>query len=1022
MKLRSAVPWLFTLVLAAGLFAAQGLNDNTQTKEQWEEINFEFNSSVLSDGYPSLLRLADLLKEHPDYKVRIDGNTDSVGSNKYNEKLAMRRAETVKEFLVKYGAAPGQIETTGHGKVRPEVSNGSKEGRFMNRRVVLTVMDGQGRIVSAAGVGPAIAAIQKETQAEAKCCDDILKKLDKLDDILAMLKDLKAENDRLRADVDALKRQQQPPPQVAEMPKPPSKEDIEGIVGKAADKAIDKAKASRFTLLGVNAGPDAQGRLTFTGKGRFFSPLGKDGTHAFQAEGEYMRWYDRQEGQFDFGLVNRFSDVQLGLFSSFKHVTVRDMQSGGTLGQASVTFDWLFGRGRVGVFGSKGFLDDAVLGRTPLGPDVFLESYLKIVDQVGVSTSFGLFGNTYLEANIGYLKSPGHVDRPGGTGRFVFPLNNRFAFTVEGGMNETLLAADNSGRIAFGVQLGNWMKPKEYKLSGKAVPADIPRVRYELLTRRVRTGIGTPVADAGPDQIGIPAGTVTLNGSGSYDPDGETLTYQWSQITGPTVAIANPTGAIATFTAAAGENYAFRLMVKNPEGGQASARTTVTTALAPGPRIITFTASPTAIQPGNTTLIVWQVDNADQVTLNGTQVDPKAGTSTFAPQTTTQYTLVARNSVGQVSQTLAVQVTPVAPPPVTTPPSVLLFQAIPTNINQGETSTLTWAVLHADSVTITPDVGPVALTGTRPVSPKSTTTYTLTAKNSGGTSTATAVVTVQTTPTGTVPSIVQFTVNPPQITAGQSAMLMWQVQNADTITIDNNVGSVSASGTKSVTPAATTTYTITATNKFGTATAAATCTVTPVITPPPPPPPTGKASVIEFIATPTYSPYAGADVILQWQTTNAKTVTITGLTGTLPVTGATTLTPQVTTTYTLTATGAGGDTVTASVTVTVPGPTPPSGKGQPPIANAGPNVTVTVNEIYLDGSHSYDPAGGQLKFNWTAVTPGAFVVNPTLVSPTAFLGTTLGDYVFNLTVTNSAGLSATSSVTITYGAGVAPSQ
>ena len=50
-------------LLASSLFA-QGLNTGGQTKEDWEEINFEFNSSILSDGYPSLLRLADLLSQH----------------------------------------------------------------------------------------------------------------------------------------------------------------------------------------------------------------------------------------------------------------------------------------------------------------------------------------------------------------------------------------------------------------------------------------------------------------------------------------------------------------------------------------------------------------------------------------------------------------------------------------------------------------------------------------------------------------------------------------------------------------------------------------------------------------------------------------------------------------------------------------------------------------------------------------------------------------------------------------------
>src|SRR5450755_3014032 len=135
---------------AIGVFSsclfAQGLN-SSQTKDQWEEINFEFNSSVLSDGYPSLLRLAEIISQHRDYRVKVTGNTDYVGSARYNDRLAMRRAETVRDFLVKYGAAADQISTAGDGKKAPEVDNKTKEGRFMNRRVVLTVLDGQGKVV-----------------------------------------------------------------------------------------------------------------------------------------------------------------------------------------------------------------------------------------------------------------------------------------------------------------------------------------------------------------------------------------------------------------------------------------------------------------------------------------------------------------------------------------------------------------------------------------------------------------------------------------------------------------------------------------------------------------------------------------------------------------------------------------------------------------------------------------------------------------------------------------------------------
>jgi outer membrane protein OmpA-like peptidoglycan-associated protein len=96
-------------LLSAAVFA-QGLN-TAATKDDWEEINFEFNSSVLVDGYPSLLRVADLLKSHPGYKVRIEGHTDVIGSVPFNEKLGLSRATSVKDFLVKYGAADGQIIT-----------------------------------------------------------------------------------------------------------------------------------------------------------------------------------------------------------------------------------------------------------------------------------------------------------------------------------------------------------------------------------------------------------------------------------------------------------------------------------------------------------------------------------------------------------------------------------------------------------------------------------------------------------------------------------------------------------------------------------------------------------------------------------------------------------------------------------------------------------------------------------------------------------------------------------------------
>src|SRR5262249_30385379 len=185
--------------------------------------------------------------------------------------------------------------------------------------------------------------------------------------------------------------------------------------------------------------------------------------------------------------------------------------------------------------------------------------YLRIVDQVGVNALVGTWGDAYVEGNFGYLRlhrdNPlaGGYGRAGGMIRLVQPFSAHIAGTIEAGLNETLISAHNSGRVVFGLHFGNMLRPKEYGDVKHPVPVDVPRVRYQLLTRRI--GNSAPVADAGPDQIGVAAGTITLNGSGSYDPDGDPLTFQWTQISGPNVAISCANAAIDTFNAAAGASY-----------------------------------------------------------------------------------------------------------------------------------------------------------------------------------------------------------------------------------------------------------------------------------------------------------------------------------------------------------------------------------------------------------------------------------------------------------------------------------
>ena len=77
-------------------------------------------------------------------------------------------------------------------KTAPAVSNTTREGRFVNRRVTLLVTDGQGRVIKEGGIRDVINAIPQASD----CCNDVRRQLDKLDDILSALKNLQGENQK----------------------------------------------------------------------------------------------------------------------------------------------------------------------------------------------------------------------------------------------------------------------------------------------------------------------------------------------------------------------------------------------------------------------------------------------------------------------------------------------------------------------------------------------------------------------------------------------------------------------------------------------------------------------------------------------------------------------------------------------------------------------------------------------------------------------------------------------------------
>ena len=351
------------------------------------------------------------------------------------------------------------------------------------------------------------------------------------------------------------------------------------------------------------------------------------------------------------------------------------------------------------------------------------------------------------------------------------------------------------------------------------------------------------------------------------------------------------------------------------------------------PPSVTISANPTTIAAGGSSTLSVTAANATKILVTGSDgstytLSATGGTQTVNPAASTTYTASASSDSGSATATVAVTVSVSAEIPTVT------ITAAPSSIAAGNSSTLTVTATNATQVTISGSDGSTyslaAAGGTQAVSPIATTTYTATAKGSGGTVTAASTVTV--TPNA-APSV-QITASPASIAPGSSSILTIVATNATQVTVSGSDGSTyslgAAGGTQAVSPAATTTYTATAKGSGGSATATATVTVT-----------ANPAPTVQISANPT-SIVAGSSSILTIVATNATLVTVSGSDGSMYSLGAAggtqAVSPSATTTYTATVKGSGGS-ATAAATVTV---TP----------NPAPTVQITASPASIDSDSS----------------------------------------------------------------------
>jgi len=114
------------------------------------DVLFDTAAATLKPGADLALdRLAGYLKAHPQTRVLIEGNTDSRGSEEYNEALSQRRADAVAAALRERGVPGSAMQTIGRGKAYPVATNDTAAGRQQNRRVEIVLSDSNGRFAQA---------------------------------------------------------------------------------------------------------------------------------------------------------------------------------------------------------------------------------------------------------------------------------------------------------------------------------------------------------------------------------------------------------------------------------------------------------------------------------------------------------------------------------------------------------------------------------------------------------------------------------------------------------------------------------------------------------------------------------------------------------------------------------------------------------------------------------------------------------------------------------------------------------
>ncbi len=430
-----------------------------------------------------------------------------------------------------------------------------------------------------------------------------------------------------------------------------------------------------------------------------------------------------------------------------------------------------------------------------------------------------------------------------------------------------------------------------------------------------------------------PAPTVELNANPTQVPTNGTATLDWTTTNATSCTASGawsgskqtngsqnvgPLSQTSTYT-----------LTCTGAGGSASDPVTITVTAPPASPTVTISASPTSVVSGGSTQLSWSTSNATSCTASGGWAGAKAtgGNETISGLTQNRtYTLTCSGDGGSITGSASVTVTqPPAPAPTVS------LVANPTTVSSGSTSRLVWSSTNASSCVASGgwSGNKAAGGGNQIIGPlTANTAYMLVCTGSGGSTTASAAVSV-TPPASAPPPVsaptITIAASPSTIGAGETTTLTWSASNATNCTAGSGwTGVKSTSGSAQVGPISTsTTYTLSCTGAGGTGVGAVEVGFRPPQAPEPPPEapptvaPTAAAPSLQFESSST-SVVEGSAGLLSWSSANAASCLADGeWQGTKPMTGTETTKPLLeTSTFKLTCSGDAG-TVSQTISVVV---------------------------------------------------------------------------------------------------------